>query len=188
MLARVIAAYRQYHLAAGNYFVPRRVSSRRALLYIRGRRGIWLTHEGWWSHVRSSRHLISVDTLATLWHLPAPEDLPDLALIEQKRVRTLPFPFALVQRHQDTLPSSPARYLGIAEHAGHQFPVVLPQEALSKHLFIGGKSGEGKSTCLEYLACEAMEQGGLVVIDPHGDLVEHVLTLVPDHRRKRMSS
>ena len=184
LLARLIAAYRQYHLASGNYFVPHRLSSRHALMRLQGRRGIWLTYSGWWSDVRSSRHLISVDTLATLWHLPSTEVLPDLALIEQKRVRTLPFPFALVQRHQHIPQTLPVRHLGIAEHAGYQFPVAFPAEALSKHLFIGGKSGEGKSTCLEYLACEAMERGGLVVIDPHGDLVEHLLELVPDQRRE----
>ena len=49
--------------------------------------------------------------------------------------------------------------LGIAEHAGHRFLVMFPSETLTRHLLIAGKSGEGKSTCLEYLACRAMEQG-----------------------------
>jgi hypothetical protein len=176
LLARVIAAYRQYHLAAGNYFVPKRLSTRQARRCVQGDRGLFLVASGWWSSLRRSRHFMSVDTLASLWHLPTPALLPDLAFIERTSVRTLPLPLPLAQQKQQGMP------IGIASHAGHRSAVIVPDEALSTHLFIGGKSGEGKSTCLEYLAGKAMEHGGLVVIDPHGDLVEHILALVPERR------
>ncbi|GCE23230.1 type IV secretion system DNA-binding domain-containing protein [Dictyobacter kobayashii] len=176
MLARLIAAYRQYHLASGNYFVPKRLSLRRAVRSVQGYHGYLGTAEGWWSGLTSSRHIMSVDTLASLWHLPTSSLLSTLAFFEHTSVRTLPLPLPLAQRSIQGEP------IGISQHAGHHVPVMIPHEALATHLFIGGKSGEGKSTCLEYLACEAMQQGGLVVIDPHGDLVEHILALVPEQR------
>ena len=71
LLARLIAAYRQYHLASGNYFVPRQVRTRRA------RR--WLNKDTWWKGVARSRHLIDVEALAALWHIPTDATLPDLA-------------------------------------------------------------------------------------------------------------
>ena len=50
-------------------------------------------------------------------------------------------------------------------------------------MLIGGKSGEGKSTLMQHLALRSMrEKKGLILIDPHGDLAEQVLRLVPAER------
>src|SRR5215472_14119614 len=52
------------------------------------------------------------------------------------------------------------------------------------HVYILGKTGVGKSTLLETLIRQDMENGeGLALLDPHGDLVEKVLQTVPDRRR-----
>src|ERR1044071_3931664 len=52
------------------------------------------------------------------------------------------------------------------------------------HMYIIGKTGTGKSTLLETLIRQDMENGeGLALLDPHGDLVEKVLTIVPETRR-----
>jgi hypothetical protein len=52
------------------------------------------------------------------------------------------------------------------------------------HMYIIGKTGVGKSTLLQTLIKHDMDAGhGLALIDPHGDLVERVLTEVP-HKRK----
>jgi hypothetical protein len=50
-------------------------------------------------------------------------------------------------------------------------------------MWVLGKTGAGKSTLLTNLIYEDMQAGrGLMVIDPHGDLVEALLDLVPLHR------
>ena len=50
-------------------------------------------------------------------------------------------------------------------------------------MWVLGKTGTGKSTLLTNLIYEDMQAGrGLMVIDPHGDLVEALLALVPIHR------
>jgi hypothetical protein len=51
------------------------------------------------------------------------------------------------------------------------------------HLYALGKTGTGKSTLLETLLCQDIEAGeGVALLDPHGDLVERVVSRVPKER------
>src|SRR6202165_377437 len=48
------------------------------------------------------------------------------------------------------------------------------------HVYIIGKTGTGKSTLLERMALEDLQNGnGFALIDPHGDLVERVAKRIP---------
>src|SRR6266508_5933979 len=52
------------------------------------------------------------------------------------------------------------------------------------HMYVIGKTGTGKSTFLETLIRQDIENGeGLALLDPHGDLVEKVLKAVPEKRK-----
>jgi type IV secretory pathway TraG/TraD family ATPase VirD4 len=52
------------------------------------------------------------------------------------------------------------------------------------HMYVIGKTGTGKSTLLERLILSDIEAGeGLVLVDPHGDLVERIVARVPEHRK-----
>jgi len=54
-----------------------------------------------------------------------------------------------------------------------------------QHMYILGKSGTGKSVLLSNLIAQNIENGeGVCVVDPHGELVEEVLSLIPEHRAK----
>ncbi len=54
-----------------------------------------------------------------------------------------------------------------------------------QHMYILGKSGTGKSVLLANLIIQNINNGeGVCVVDPHGDLVEEILHLIPDHRAK----
>src|SRR3989442_15697809 len=51
-------------------------------------------------------------------------------------------------------------------------------------MYVIGKTGTGKSTLLETLIRQDIENGeGLALLDPHGDLVEKVLLAVPENRK-----
>ena len=53
------------------------------------------------------------------------------------------------------------------------------------HTYMIGKTGTGKSTCLETMIIQDIEQGrGCCLLDPHGDLVEKIFKNIPEHRRK----
>src|SRR5438094_222102 len=52
------------------------------------------------------------------------------------------------------------------------------------HMYVIGKTGTGKSTLIETLIRQDIENGeGLALLDPHGDLVEKVLSAVPENRK-----
>jgi type IV secretory pathway TraG/TraD family ATPase VirD4 len=53
------------------------------------------------------------------------------------------------------------------------------------HMYIVGMTGTGKSTLLLNMIKQDIENGeGVAVLDPHGDLVETALQLVPEKRQK----
>jgi hypothetical protein len=183
ILSSLSAAYRAYDLSGGNYLQARKRSTRQGQrIVLREQQSsisrtvspTWAT--AWWQGIARAPMVLSVDALASLWHLPAAALLPELAGMEQRPMRSFLIPSTLAEATQ-TLPP-----MGDSEHAGHRVPFSIPPTSLTQHMIIAGKSGEGKSTCQEHLAQASMQQGGLVVIDPHGDLVEHLLHLVPAHR------
>ena len=54
-----------------------------------------------------------------------------------------------------------------------------------QHMYILGKSGTGKSVLLSNLIVQNIQNGeGVCVVDPHGELVEEILHLIPEHRTK----
>ncbi len=55
----------------------------------------------------------------------------------------------------------------------------------SRHVYVIGKTGMGKSTLLENLAIQDIQTGnGLAFIDPHGKTADLLLEYVPEHRMK----
>ncbi len=52
-----------------------------------------------------------------------------------------------------------------------------------RHVYMVGKSGTGKSTLIENMAIDdVVENRGLIIVDPHGELAEKVLACIPDDR------
>lgn len=59
----------------------------------------------------------------------------------------------------------------------------LGLDARRRHLYVLGKTGMGKTTLLQNILAEDIAAGrGVAVIEPHGDLAESVLDLVPKRR------
>jgi hypothetical protein len=167
-LHRLVAAYRQFNLAAGNGLAPRPLDPKRRDL----RRLKPLPS------VRAAM-VLNTRELAGLWHLPqAGADVPLLERTTARRL--LPLPFAV---------ASGCR-MGASSHQGRTVPVSLPDEVLRRHLLLVAKTRRGKSSLLLQLARHVMEPrfpserpGTLVLIDPHHDLARAALGLVPPARR-----
>lgn len=61
--------------------------------------------------------------------------------------------------------------------------VRFPEEERSRHTYLIGATGTGKSTLLLQMLAQDMEAGeGVCLIDPHGDLYQQALAAVPAHR------
>ena len=74
-------------------------------------------------------------------------------------------------------------YLGMSSYRGLSKPVFMTEDDRRRHTYIIGKTGVGKSELLKQMILQDINDGkGLAVIDPHGDLVEDILKLIPSNR------
>ncbi len=68
---------------------------------------------------------------------------------------------------------------------GQQVPFGIKAKDRTKHVYVIGKTGMGKSTLLENMAVQDMKNGnGLAFIDPHGATAEVLLDYIPEDRVK----
>jgi hypothetical protein len=76
-------------------------------------------------------------------------------------------------------------YLGDNVFRGQKSKVLMKKHDRSRHHYIIGKSGAGKSALLSFMARQDVQNGdGVCVIDPHGDLIEDILKYVPKSRAR----
>ena len=75
--------------------------------------------------------------------------------------------------------------MGWNEYRNNKQAVYFMRKDRGRHHYIIGKSGWGKSVFVGYLARQDLYNGdGLCIIDPHGDLVEDVISFTPKERAK----
>lgn len=73
--------------------------------------------------------------------------------------------------------------IGTREVWGTEYPFGLLNDDRRHHCYVLGKTGTGKTTLLRNLIVQDIEAGrGVGVIDPHGDLAQELLSLIPRHR------
>ncbi|HUR44740.1 MAG TPA: helix-turn-helix domain-containing protein [Candidatus Saccharimonadales bacterium] len=156
-------ALHQFQLAASNELIP-------------------LTNEEYDDHqhaedviLRRSRRmgmLLNCEELVSLVHLPS----ASVRSIKLKRdARKTKAPPALAVGH--------SLILGENDHAGKRVPVTLSPDQRVQHLYVIGASGSGKSTLLLNMIIQDIHNGeGVAVLDPHGDLIDQVLSRIPEAR------
>ena len=75
--------------------------------------------------------------------------------------------------------------LGEKKTGNVSIPVTIDVDDLSKHLYILGQTGTGKTTVLYSMIMDRIKAGkGVCVIDPHGDLFRNIMINMPVERRK----
>ncbi len=68
---------------------------------------------------------------------------------------------------------------------GKQVPFGIKAKDRTRHVYVIGKTGMGKSTLLENMAVQDIKNGeGLAFIDPHGQTAETLLDYIPEERIK----
>lgn len=76
--------------------------------------------------------------------------------------------------------------IGFCEYAGRLEPVCIPQALRGRHARLIGRPRQGKSSMMECMILDDLEKGtGVAVIDPHGDLVERILHMLPERDIER---
>lgn len=79
--------------------------------------------------------------------------------------------------------NNPITPLAITDYRDIRKAFGIKQKNRRAHMYIVGKTGTGKSTLIENMAASDIRKGcGIGVIDPHGDLAEHILDRIPEDR------
>lgn len=71
--------------------------------------------------------------------------------------------------------------VGTCQYTDTLTPVCFPNVIRTKHTHLIGRTGTGKSTIQEHMVlCDIHRGDGVAVLDPHGDLVDRLLCLIPE--------
>ena len=90
-------------------------------------------------------------------------------------------------RNPELLKLLTGTWIGTCAYAGVSQKVCIPARLRRRHTHLIGKTGSGKSTAAEYMILEDISKGhGIAVFDPHGDMVERLLCLIPEDRVERV--
>lgn len=120
-----------------------------------------------------NKNILNSVELATLFHFPDERNIPTTQLTRQasKQVdgpRNIP---------------EEGMLLGYNLFRGAKKPIRLSVGDRQRHMYVVGQTGTGKSTFLENLALQDMLNGnGFAFVDPHGDVAEKLLAMVPKER------
>ena len=117
--------------------------------------------------------------LASIWHLPI-EVLPDMMQVKKYDHTLLDSSVYLEGNESHTFEVGVSR-----KDAGREIVHRLPLDAIGHNsMILLGQTGVGKSTFLEHAICAIAEdpERSLVVIDPHSDMVERLIEILPPSR------
>ena len=127
----------------------------------------------WVSKGRARKSIMSAREVAMLWHMPL--GMAEMASMDRGQSKVLT-PYLEGLDEEGPL-------VGYTEQG---MPVKLPESALEKHTLFLGRSGTGKSTMIKQVIYYKMLQkargrdnGAIVLLDPHADLVRDILRVVP---------
>ncbi len=116
--------------------------------------------------------VLSVDELATIWHLP------------NKTIET-PHIFWLTAKSAPATGGFPESglWLGRSIYRGQERNIYMSELDRMRHTYIIGKTGTGKTELLKSMIIQDMRAGkGLCFLEPHGEGIEELLELVPPER------
>lgn len=124
----------------------------------------------------TSSLILSAAELGDLYHVPFTSTTKTEDMQKQFS-KELPAPLSLKQQNQLDIVFAQNTYGNTIT------PIGLTQDERRRHMYILGATGTGKSTMLLSMIHADMQNGkGLALVDPHGDLIEQVLQLVPEER------
>lgn len=121
------------------------------------------------------KNLLVEKELASIFHFP------------DSRYNTIPNIQWILYKILPPPPNAPLEgiVLGINRHRAVDTQVRFLDKDRTRHQYIIGKSGSGKSALLNWQSRQDIARGeGLCIIDPHGDLIEDALAHTPKERAK----
>jgi hypothetical protein len=171
----VLASFEQFTDVSYNRFVKRRFVPNFRLVHnfiYRKINVVNITIPILGIQIFSNVSVLNVVEMATIFHFP------------NKDVGTPNIIWLTARRSQApvVIPES-GLYLGKSKFRGVDKKVYMENKDRTRHLYIVGQTGTGKSQMMMMLALQDMRNGeGLAIIDPHGTDIEELLTKIPQER------
>lgn len=114
-------------------------------------------HSAFYLPINTENNIVGLDTFTTN-ELPLPRELVELSATENTNI-----------------------LLGKNRFFGFEQDVVIPEDTRRQHTYIIGQTGTGKTTLMKTMILSDMKAGnGLAVIDPHGELYQDLLEMIPE--------
>ncbi|MBQ3306224.1 ATP-binding protein [Candidatus Saccharibacteria bacterium] len=111
--------------------------------------------------------------LSTIFHLPSQSSIPT-SQIERQLTKQVDGPAKV---------PTEGLWLGVNEFRGQKKKIYLSEKDRRRHTYVIGATGMGKSVLLKNLAYQDVMAGrGFAFIDPHGDVCEEILAMIPPER------
>lgn len=135
--------------------------------------------------VIQKRNILSTPELAGLVHLPTNYVTTPYINWVSSRAFEPPTNLPIIDPdlQDDTHPQSILTPIGKTNFRGTDMSFGIGPDDRRRHMYIIGKTGMGKSVLLENMIMDDIKKGrGVAVIDPHGDLVEGIIGLIPKNR------
>ena len=166
ILDHLISAFSQFSLSAINSLEPRIVYKRelQKLVYDFSFRNF----------SKKQTAILNLEELASIYHFPT--HYIETPYIKAAKSISAPPPTDLAESGEICV--------GKVSFRNEEKKVYFKsREDRRRHFYIIGQTGVGKSGFMEGLIAQDMANGeGIAVVDPHGELVEHVLANVPKER------
>jgi hypothetical protein cdiviTM7_01505 len=123
--------------------------------------------------VSNKKIVLNTQELATIFHLPSQASIPSSG-VERQMTKQVDGPASLI---------TDGVLIGRNEYRGAVKEIRLSVNDRRRHMYVIGASGMGKSVFLKNIAYQDMVEGkGFCFIDPHGDVTEELLSMVPEDR------
>jgi hypothetical protein len=166
ILNHLVAAFSQFSMAAINSLEPKEVYKRelKKLIYDFSFRNF----------NESQVSILNLEELASIYHFPT-------QFIETPYIKAAKSGEAAPPVE---LPETGVNLIGSVLYRGEEKKVYFASpEDRRRHFYIIGQTGTGKTSLIRDMVRQDIENGqGVAVIDPHGDLIEDVLSFIPKNR------
>lgn len=176
VLTELATSFASFNNPSGNSLIMRR-----PILWQRSRLKAELLERS--KHFVPSSQILNVRELATMFHFPTLKlsTIPNIAwykTILSEAPENLPIAEGLDDDQKKGI-----NFFARTIYKNRMTTFGIKRVDRRRHVYVIGKSGTGKSTFIANMAINDMRNGeGFCVIDPHGDLCEHILQYIPSYR------
>jgi len=166
ILEHLISSFSQFSMSAVNSFEPKKVYKRELRKFI--------YDFSFRNFNQNQTCILNLEELASVYHFPT--HYIETPYIKSAKSGTTAPP--------SELPETGVNLIGKVEFRGDEKKVYFATaEDRRRHFYIIGQTGVGKSAFMEGMINQDIANGhGVAVVDPHGELVEHILANIPKER------